>query len=120
MCDKAARRACVLPVIAARFAVMVVPMFSPITRAMPGYMDSTPLVQSTIVMAIRAADDCTQNVSMVPMTRKASMVPKLLGSNCEKNSAKAALCAKSISFPVILRVPKAKNIKEAPKRKSPM
>ena len=35
MWARAARRACVLADMAARFEVTVVPMFSPITRAMP-------------------------------------------------------------------------------------
>ena len=35
MCAKAARRACVLAESAARFEVTVVPIFSPITSAMP-------------------------------------------------------------------------------------
>ena len=35
------------------FEVMVVPMFSPSTRAIPIYIGSTPLEQSTMVMAMR-------------------------------------------------------------------
>ena len=73
-CAKAARRACVLAPIAAMFEVMVVPMFSPNTRAIPIYIGSTPLEQSTMVIAIRAADDCMQNVNTVPMPRNENIV----------------------------------------------
>ena len=70
----AARRACVLAPMAAMFDVMVVPMFSPSTSAIPIYMGSTPEEQSTIVIAIRAADDCMQKVRIVPMPRNANTV----------------------------------------------
>ena len=73
-CAMAARLAWVLAPIAAMFEVMVVPMFSPSTRAIPIYIGSTPLEQSTMVMAMRAADDCMQNVSIVPNPRNANMV----------------------------------------------
>ena len=55
-CASAARRDCVLPVIAARFAVMVVPMFSPSTRAAPSSKLIHPLAHMMSVMAIVAAD----------------------------------------------------------------
>ncbi len=54
---KAALRACELAVSAAMFEVMVVPMFSPITKAIPKYMSRTPLEQRISVIAIMAADD---------------------------------------------------------------
>lgn len=65
---------CVLAPRAARLAVAVVPMFSPITSAIPRYMGSTPLEQSTMVMAIRAADDCRMQVSTVPIRRNTIIV----------------------------------------------
>ena len=71
---RAARRAWVLAPMAAMLEVMVVPMFSPSTKAIPIYIGSTPLEQSTMVMAMSAADDCIQNVSTVPMPRNENMV----------------------------------------------
>ena len=50
-------------------------------------MGSTPVEQSIMVMAMTAADDCTHMVSMLPMTRKVSVVRKLLGSKLEKKSS---------------------------------
>ena len=73
-CANAARRAWVLAPSAARFAVMVVPMFSPITRAMPRYMGSTPVEHNSMVIAMTAADDCTTHVMAVPMRRNMMMV----------------------------------------------
>lgn len=70
----AARLAWVFAPSAARLAVAVVPMFSPITRAMPRYIGSTPLEQSIIVMAIRAADDWRMHVSTVPINRNTIIV----------------------------------------------
>ena len=55
-------------------AVAVVPMFSPMTRAIPRYTGSTPLEHSTMVMAMRAADDCSMHVSRVPMSKNMTMV----------------------------------------------
>ena len=59
---------------AAMFEVMVVPIFSPSTSAIPMYIGSTPLEHSTIVIAIRAADDCMQKVSIVPINRNEKIV----------------------------------------------
>ena len=72
--DNAARLAAVPAPNAAKFAVAVVPMFSPIIRAIPRYMGNTPVEHSRIVIAITAADDCTIHVMMVPAARKTSMV----------------------------------------------
>ena len=70
----AARRACVLADMAARFAVSVVPMFSPITRAIPWKIEIAPVEQSTMVMAISAADDCAMQVRTAPMSRNSRIV----------------------------------------------
>ena len=74
MWARAARRACVLAPSATRLAVAVVPMFSPITSAIPKYIGSTPVEHSRMVMAMTAADDCTMQVMRVPMARNARMV----------------------------------------------
>ena len=74
MWAKAARRACVLAERAARLEVIVVPMFSPSTRAIPIEIGMAPLPQSNMVMAITAADDCTQKVSTPPRSRNAKTV----------------------------------------------
>ena len=74
-CAIAVRRACVFALSAARFAVTVVPMFSPITRAMPWKMEIAPVAQRTIVMAISAAELCTSAVRIVPIKRKSRIVP---------------------------------------------
>ena len=70
---KAARLACVLPVSAARFAVMVVPIFSPKTSAAPNSKLIQPLAHIISVMAIVAADACTIMVNTVPIPTKRSM-----------------------------------------------
>ena len=101
------------------FDVTVVPMFSPITRAMPWYIGNTPVEQSIIVIAITAADDCTHIVSTLPITRNVIVVKKLLGSKLEKKSNTGWLCERSMSMPVCRRVPSPRNIKEMPKIKSP-
>ena len=52
-------------------------------------MGSAPLEQSIMVMAMTAADDCTQNVSMPPSRRNTSVVRNDAGSNEAKKSSKA-------------------------------
>ena len=73
-CAMAARRAWVLALIAARLAVSVVPIFSPITRAMPWKMEMAPVEQRTMVMAIRAAELWTMAVRTVPISRNSRTV----------------------------------------------
>ena len=81
-----------------------------------------PVEHKIIVMAMIAADDCTQSVSTVPMMRKKKEFQKL-GS---LKLAKKALMASAVSGtltklnPVSFNVPNPKNKKAAPKRKSPM
>ena len=74
-CAMAVRRACVFALSAARFAVTVVPMFSPMTRAMPWKMEIAPVAHRTIVIAISAAELCTSAVRIVPIRRNNRMVP---------------------------------------------
>ena len=66
-CAIAALRDCVLPVKAAKFAVMVVPMFSPNTKAAPNSKLIQPLAHIINVMAIVAAEACTIMVNTVPI-----------------------------------------------------
>ena len=120
MWESAARRACVLAERAARFEVMVVPMFSPMTSAIPWYIGRAPLEHRIIVMAITAADDCTQNVRMPPRSRKMSVVENDEGSKDEKKSSTALFSPRCISMPVARNVPKPNSRKDRPKRKSPM
>ena len=70
----AVRRACVFAFRAARLAVTVVPMFSPMTSAMPWKIVIAPVEQRTMVMAIRAAELCTSAVSRVPISRNRKIV----------------------------------------------
>ena len=69
----AARLACVLAVNAARLAVMVVPIFSPNTRAAPNSRLIQPLAHMISVIAIVAAEACTIMVSIVPMNKNRRM-----------------------------------------------
>ena len=101
-------------------AVAVVPMFSPITSAMPKYIGSTPVEQSRMVMAITAAELCTMQVMSVPMSTKAMMDQWLLTSNEEKKAMASGLCSRSSSFPAALSKTNEKNKKAMPKRKSPI
>ena len=119
---KAARRAEVLAVKATMLAVMVVPMFSPSTSMMPWSIWSTPVEQRVIVMAMMAADDCTQRVSTVPMSRKKRVFPILDSLNCWKNRLMVApVMGSSTSEKLVsFRVIKPRNRNATPKRKSPM
>ena len=62
-----------LPVNAARLAVMVVPIFSPNTRAAPNSRLIQPLAHMISVIAIVAAEACTIMVSIVPMNKNRRM-----------------------------------------------
>ena len=73
-CEKAVRRAETLARKAAIFDVMVVPIFSPSTMSTPSSTGMIPAMQTAMVTAMMAADDCTQSVSTVPMSRKMSIV----------------------------------------------
>ena len=83
-------------------------------------MGSAPEEQSIMVMAITAADDCTQNVMTPPSRRNTRVVEKEVGSKELKKESSASFWPRFISVPVIRRVPKPKSKKERPKRKSPM
>ncbi len=83
-------------------------------------MGSAPLEHRIIVMAITAADDCTQNVMTPPNSRKSSVVPKELGSNDAKKFNSAWFSPKFMSCPVLRSTAKAKMRKARPNRKSPM
>ncbi len=82
-------------------------------------MGSAPLEQSIMVMAMTAADDCTQNVSTPPSKRKRSVVQNDCGSKELKKASTDALWPKSISVPVMRRVVSPSNNRPRPKRKSP-
>ena len=69
-CAIAALRDCVLPVKAAKLAVMVVPIFSPKTNAAPSSKLIQPLAHIIKVIAIVAAEACTIMVSTVPIRTK--------------------------------------------------
>ena len=71
---RAALRAWVLADMAAMLAVTVVPMFSPITRAIPWKIVIAPVVHRTMVIAISAADDCAMQVRTDPIRRKRRIV----------------------------------------------
>ena len=83
-------------------------------------MGSAPLEHRIMVMAMTAADDCTQNVSTPPRSRKVMVVRNDSGSNDAKKLITASLLPKSISWPVILSVPKPSSRNDRPKRKSPI
>ena len=73
-----------------------------------------------MVIAITAADDCPQNVSTPPNSRKMSVVQKELGSNDAKKSSTACCSPRCMSIPVWRSVPSPRNMNEIPNRKSPM
>ena len=70
---RAARRDWVLPVMAARLAVIVVPMFSPSTSAAPSSKLIQPLAHMIRVIAMVAAEACTIIVSTVPISTNNSI-----------------------------------------------
>ena len=59
---------------AAKLAVAVVPIFSPITNAMPKYIGKTPVEHNKMVIAITTAEDCTIHVISVPTIKKTMIV----------------------------------------------
>ena len=73
-----------------------------------------------MVMAITAADDCTQNVSTPPNSRNTSVVTNESGSNEAKKSSTSWFSPKCMFCPVMRSVAKANIRKAIPKRKSPM
>ena len=83
-------------------------------------MGSAPLEHRIIVMAMTAADDCTQKVRIPPKSRKMSVVEKDVASKEEKNSSTAWFSPRCISMPVMRSVPKPRSRNERPKRKSPI
>ena len=66
----AERLACIFPTKAARFAVMVVPMFSPKTIAAAISKGIQPLLAMTKVKAMAALEDCTVIVRSVQKKKK--------------------------------------------------
>ena len=83
-------------------------------------MGRAPLEHRIMVMAITAADDCTQNVRIPPSTRNTSVVRNELGSNEAKKSSTAWFSPRCISWPVLRRMANAKIRKAIPNRKSPI
>ena len=83
-------------------------------------MGSAPLEHSIIVMAITAADDCTQNVRMPPKSRKTSVVQNDVGSNEAKKLSNAWFSPRCISVPVMRSVPSPSSRNDRPNKKSPM
>ena len=75
-------------------------------------------VQSIMVMAMSAAELCKMHVRMVPKNRNNRMVAKLLGSKLAKKACRAPISSGGTCDSP--RVVRAKNIKDIPKRKSPM
>ena len=99
---------------------MVVPIFSPSTNMMPWSIWSTPVEQRVMVMAMMAADDCTQRVSTVPITRKSRLFQMVGALKLAKKACTAsAYSPANASAPVVLRVLKPRKRKAMPKRKSP-
>ena len=74
-CANAARFALTLATAAAMLAVIVVPMFSPNTMAAAISNGIQPMLIIIRVSAMVALDDCSTNVSSVPMTKKMSIDP---------------------------------------------
>ena len=68
-CARAARRACTEAESATTLEVLVVPIFSPSTSAIPISTGSTWVEQSVIVIAMIAAELCTAKVSIPPTNR---------------------------------------------------
>ena len=83
-------------------------------------MGSAPLEHRIMVMAMTAADDCTQNVRMPPSKRNTMVVTNDVGSNDAKKCNKASFSPRCISVPVTRSVPRPSNRNDKPKRKSPM
>ena len=73
-----------------------------------------------MVIAMTAADDCTQKVSTPPSSRKMRVVLNELGSNEAKKSSTACCSPRCMSMPVWRNVPRPRNMNEIPNKKSPM
>ena len=83
-------------------------------------MGIAPVEHSSMVMAITAADDCTQKVIIPPNSRNKRVVRKESGSNDLKNEVTTSLLARSMDIPVAFRVVKPSSSKPMPNRKSPI
>ena len=83
-------------------------------------MGIAPVEHNSIVMAITAADDCTQKVMMPPNSRNIKVVTNEFGSKLLKKLVTASLLAKSIDMPVAFSVVSPNSNKPIPKRKSPI
>ena len=82
-------------------------------------MGMAPVEQSSIVIAITAALDCTQNVITPPSSRKMRVVENEFGSNEAKKAVTAGLWPRSMSLPVPFSVARPSSRNASPKRKSP-
>ena len=91
----AALFACVLPIDAAMFAVIVVPIFSPRTIAQAIGNGIHPMLSMMRVMAIVADDDWRIRVSTVPKPRKRSTDPKPCDAQALTNSRTSGVCLRS-------------------------
>ena len=91
----AARLAWVLPMEAAMFAVMVVPIFSPNTIAHAMLKGIHPMLSMMRVMAIVADDDCKTRVRIVPNTRNSSTEPKPCADQAVTNSSTSGVWRRS-------------------------
>ena len=102
---RAARWALMLlePMVASS-AVMVVPIFSPSTRAMAPGKVSNPWLARVMVRPMVADEDCTMKVRPAPTTTHSSSPPTELGSNLVKNARNVGslLIGESPSFMTVI------------------
>ena len=89
--DKAARLAEILADSAARFAVIVVPMFSPRIIAAADSNPNQPLEHMISVIATVALDDCTIMVRTVPMSRKINVDANPISEKLATNASTSGL-----------------------------
>ena len=73
-CARAVRFELILVDVAARFDVIVVPMFSPRMNATAFGKVITPHARSNIVILVAAADDCRQKVITAPMIMNSTVL----------------------------------------------
>ena len=107
----AARRAFLLAPIAARLAVMVVPKFSPNTKAHAVGKLIIPAAAHVSVRAITALEDCKTTVSTVPVAMSAIKCSTVSGLNLVNHWVTHGLDAKSAGMVFF--------IKSNPKNNSP-
>ena len=107
-CARAVRLELTLVDAAAKFDVMVVPIFSPKMKATALGNVMTPVDMSNIAIVVAAAEDCRQNVIMAPIRIKISVLNVVLVKGARK-VVTASLLSSGSAYPLTMLRPRNRN-----------